>query len=131
MAGPNDAINQALRDARGEQLDLSDHQAVNRALRAAAGRDPGPSPAAQQSPTARPFTADQYAVRHTEPSPGTSVAHWRRWAWQHAAGLLDQHGRLPGEPRYDPASNGLTDPDNYDATGAVRARLQRWEAERD
>jgi hypothetical protein len=124
VSDESDAINQAIRSARGNPLDLSDTAAVNAAIRVAAGR--APAPAARS--TGRPFTPDEYRVRHGEPAPGqATLAAWNRWAWQRAAGLLDQHGRLPGEDGYDAASSGRGDnPDAYDPVPAIVARKRRW-----
>jgi hypothetical protein len=126
MGDGSDAINQAIRATRGDPIDLSNPDAVNQAIRRAAGRDPGP--AAPERRAGARFTRDEYRVRHGEPAPGHStLADWNQWAWRRASGLLDQHGRLPGEDGYDPASSGRGDtPGGYDPVQAIVARKRRW-----
>jgi hypothetical protein len=127
MSDASDAINTTIRAARGDPVDFSDPGAINAAIRRAAGRDPGPA-AAPERPAGARFTRDEYRVRHGEPAPGHStLADWNQWAWRRASGLLDRHGRLPGEGGYDPASSGRSDTSGgYDPVQAIVARKRRW-----
>jgi hypothetical protein len=68
----HDAMNQAIRQARADPVDFSDHQAVNRALREASGRQP----------------RDAMAGLPPPPTPDREPATFRRWAdAAHAAGM--------------------------------------------
>jgi hypothetical protein len=54
-----------------------------------------------------------------EPPPTANIREWQRWAAQHAP-LMDDHGRLPGEPGYTRPA-----PDSFMAKAQRNGRWSR------
>jgi hypothetical protein len=82
MPASNEAMNQAIRAARGQPLDLTDPVAINRALRERAGVQP----------------PDPMATLAAPPGPDQEPAAFHRWADQAAtAGMgADELARWTG-----------------------------------
>jgi hypothetical protein len=129
---PNDDLmNNIIRNTRSApRFDLSttSNAEVNRMLRQAAGYDtPEPTPKPQEPPQLPKLGGSDYGLKDEEPPPGVNEDEWERWVYKgRVIRLLDQAGRLPGEPGYDRATTGPGGPDSYDLAAAVKARRDRW-----